>query len=60
MMSEARIRANKKYLLKLDNVIIRMQRGRKDKIKARASSLGMSLNAYINRLIESDMDGMNF
>lgn len=58
MMSEARIRANKKYLLKLDDVIIRVQRGRKDKIKARAESLGMSLNAYINRLIESDMGPM--
>ena len=58
MMSEARIRANKKYLLKLDNVIVRMQRGRKDKIKARAESLGMSLNAYINRLIERDMGPM--
>ncbi len=55
MMNEARNRANKKYLMKLDDIIFRVQRGRKDKIKARAESLGMSLNAYLIHLIENDM-----
>ncbi|QAT49427.1 hypothetical protein EQM14_06365 [Caproiciproducens sp. NJN-50] len=56
MMSEARIKANRKYLKKMDDVIFRVKKGRKAQIKARAESLGMSLNAYMNSLIDRDME----
>lgn len=55
MLSQARIQANKKYLGKLDNIIVRVKKGRRLKLKAYAESLGMSLNAYINNLIDKDM-----
>lgn len=55
MLSQARIQANKKYLCKVDNIIVRVKKGRKLKMKAYAESLGMSLNAYINKLIDKDM-----
>ena len=55
MVSEARIRANKKYLSKRENILFRVQKGRKAEMKARAESLGKSLNAYINDLVEKDI-----
>ena len=55
MLSQARIQANKKYLGKVDNIIVRVKKGRRLKMKAYAESLGMSLNAYINNLIDKDM-----
>ena len=39
-----------------DDLRIRVKKGEADKIKARAESLGLSLNAYINKLIEEDMN----
>ena len=38
-----------------DKVLLRHQKGQRDKIKAHALSNGMSLNAYIVGLIERDM-----
>lgn len=58
MVSEARIRANKKYLSKRENILFRVQKGRKAEMKARAESLGKSLNAYINDLVEKDIDAL--
>lgn len=55
MVSEARIRANKKYLSKRENILFRVRKGRKAVMKARAESLGKSLNAYINDLVEKDI-----
>jgi predicted DNA binding CopG/RHH family protein len=55
MVSKAREKATRKYLQKLDDVIFRVKKGRKAEIKAHAESLGMSLNAYINYLIDKDM-----
>lgn len=55
MISDARARANKKYLEKVDDVIFRVKKGRKAQIKARADSLGVSLNAYLNTLIDKDL-----
>lgn len=40
---------------KLDRIYLTVVKGRKEEIKAHAESLGMSLNAYINDLIEKDM-----
>lgn len=41
---------------KYDLITLQVKKGRKDKIKAQALSKGMSLNAYINSLIDKDMN----
>lgn len=38
-----------------DRVNLTLPKGQKEKIKAHAESKGMSLNGYINALIEADM-----
>lgn len=38
-----------------DKVLLRLPKGNREKIKARAQQKGMSLNAYIVDLIEKDM-----
>lgn len=38
-----------------DRVNLILKKGQKDVIKQRAESKGMSLNGYINALIEADM-----
>ena len=55
MATKAHLEGNKRYLEKLDHITIRVQGGTKEKIKARAQQEGMSLNAYINALIQADM-----
>ena len=55
MATKAHLEGNKRYLVKLDHITIRVQGGIKEKIKARAQQKGMSLNAYIVDLIEKDM-----
>ena len=55
-LSEARKRANNKYIAKAyDQIITRVYRGQKEQIQAFAESRGLSLNAYINKLIADDM-----
>ena len=39
-----------------DQLRVNVKKGERDKIKAHAESLGLSLNAYINKLIEEDMN----
>lgn len=39
-----------------ERISVIVDRGEKEKIKAHAESLGMSLNAYIVKLVEKDMD----
>lgn len=51
-VSEAQKKASVKYLEKLDEVRIRMPKGRKDIIKAHAESQGESVNGFINRAID--------
>lgn len=55
MATKAHLEGNKRYLDKLDRGVFYVQRGELEKIKAHAESLGMSLNAYINKLIDNDM-----
>ncbi|MBR1593140.1 MAG: antitoxin [Ruminococcus sp.] len=38
-----------------DDIRLQVKKGRKEQIKAYAEAQGMSLNGYINRLIEADM-----
>jgi predicted DNA binding CopG/RHH family protein len=55
MATQAQLNASKKYQDKLDRVVFYLEKGKKDRIKAHAESMGMSLNAYINDLIDKDM-----
>lgn len=55
-LTDAQKRAIAKYNEKAyDRIEVKVYKGQKDKIKAHAESKGMSLNAYINELIEKDM-----
>lgn len=54
--SESEARAQKKYASKFYNLQVRILEAERQKIKAHAESLGMSLNAYINKLIKDDME----
>lgn len=38
-----------------DQLRVNVKKGEREKIKAHAESLGMSLNAYVNKLIAEDM-----
>jgi predicted DNA binding CopG/RHH family protein len=40
---------------KYDRIGLMVPKGRKEKIKEQAASRGMSVNQYINRLIEADL-----
>jgi len=53
--TKAHLEGNKKYLSKLDRGVFYTPKGGLEKIKAHAGRKGMSLNAYINSLIEKDM-----
>lgn len=55
-MSESRKRANEKYNAKAyDQVKIIVKKGEREQIKEHAASKGLSLNGYINALIDADM-----
>ena len=41
---------------KLDRINLTMPKGKKDKVREAAESIGMSLNAYINLAIDEKMD----
>lgn len=44
--------------MEYEEIKIRVPKGKKDKIKAHADCMGESVNSYINRLIDEDMEGM--
>lgn len=54
MATEAHLRGNSKYLAKLDEIRIRVPKGKKQEYKTQAEKRGMSLNAYIVNLLEQD------
>mgnify|MGYP000860841887 CR=1 FL=1 len=55
-VGKAQQKAVSKYeSVNYDKVLLRLPKGERDKIKAHAESLGMSLNSYINKLIDFDM-----
>lgn len=58
-ISEARRKANEKYLDKLDEIKIRLPKGEKERIKRFAQSHGQSVNAFITELIHREMIGFN-
>jgi hypothetical protein len=54
--SEAKLKGNKKYLEKQDDIKIRVPKGKRDIISAYVQKKGIkSLNAYIVGLIDEDM-----
>lgn len=55
MTSKRRQRTVPKCLDRSDDILFRVPKGRRAEIKAYAGSLGMSMNAYVNTLIERDL-----
>ncbi|MGP1440871.1 MAG: hypothetical protein ACTTJ3_09070 [Treponema sp.] len=56
-VSEAQQRAVNKYLKNnLDDIKVRVKKGRKEELKAIAESLGESLNTFINKAIEERIE----
>ena len=55
-VSEAQKKASVKYLEKLDEVRIRMPKGKKDDVKAAAVAVGESMNQYIINAVEQRME----
>ena len=55
--NESQNKATQKYNKKTyDQINFRVKKGEREKIQARADSLGLSLNAYITGLIRKDME----
>ena len=54
MLSEAQKKANNKYFEKFDDIKVRVPAGKKAEYKAQAEERGLSLNAYIIKLLEAD------
>lgn len=55
--SKAQQKAVSKYMKEnYDSVLVRMPKGKKEKIKAFAESKSESLNGFINRVIDEAMD----
>lgn len=51
-LSEARKRANQKYIDSLEEIKVRVSKGRKSEIRTHAEQHGESLNGFINRAID--------
>lgn len=54
-LSDARKRANDKYIKTLDEIKVRVPKGHKAKIQAHAEQKGESINAFVNRAIRETM-----
>lgn len=54
-VSDAQKKASVRYLEKLDEVRIRMPKGKKATIQAHAEANGESVNGFINRAIDQTM-----
>ena len=55
--TQASNKAVQKYSAKAyDQIKVLVKKGERDKIKAYAEAQGLSLNAYINKLIKEDME----
>lgn len=56
MSTEAKRRGNAKHLKKLEDLKIRVPKGEREKYKLQAAAAGMSLNAYIIKLMDDDRE----
>ena len=52
--SEAQLRSNAKHLANLDEFKIGVPKGKKAEYKEQAEERGLSLNAYVVKLLEAD------
>lgn len=55
VVKQSQREATDRYLAKLDDIRIRVPKGMKAEIKNRANEIGLSINAYIVKLINDDM-----
>ena len=56
-VTDAQKKAVQKYVKdKYDRVVLTMPKGKKEWIKARADSMGLSVNAFINLAIDTMME----
>ena len=55
-VSEAAKKATQKYLEKLDEIKVRVPKGKKSEIQAHAEGQGESVNGFINRAIDETME----
>ncbi|GHU60932.1 hypothetical protein FACS1894171_2880 [Clostridia bacterium] len=55
-MSEARKRANDNYIKSLDEIKIRVPKGRKAEIQAHAEKQGESLNGFVTTAIDERIE----
>ena len=56
-MGKASTKAQNKYIAKAyDRINLTLPKGKKDEIKAHAESKGESVNAFINRAIDNQME----
>ncbi len=53
---QQRKKANEKYLATLDEIKLRVPKGRKDVIRAHADGRGESVNGFINRAINETIE----
>lgn len=56
MAKSSTIAKNKYNAKAYDRIALQVKKGQREVIRKYAESKGMSLNGYINRLIESDMN----
>lgn len=56
---EQRKESNKRYLATLDNIALRLPKGRKEEIRAHAEQHGESVNAFISRAIDETISRDN-
>lgn len=56
MSTEAKRRGNARHLKKLEDLKIRVPKGEREKYKLQAAAAGMSLNAYIIKLMDDDRE----
>lgn len=56
MATKAHLEGNKRYLDKLDEIKIRMEKGKKEAIKTHAEKKGESVNSFINRAINETIE----
>lgn len=54
--TKAQAEAIKRHQSKLDNITVRVPKGERDKYNLQAAAAGMSLNAYIIKLMDDDRE----
>lgn len=56
--TEAQKRAIQKYMKNIDTIYYRVPNAKKDKIKAIAAEQGLSVNAFIDRAVDHEIESV--